>query len=147
MWSVAVADGQIRQIAVPDTVGEPVWSPTSDRIAYLATSTSGPTLVGLSFIAPDGNSQSAMALKAPAISAGFANGTIAWSPDGKRLAVTSQNTNTPTAIWLVDPDAPVPFRKLVELPIGPRIRGMTWTSDGALIVGQYDALGDIVLID
>jgi Tol biopolymer transport system component len=147
MWSVAIADGQIRQIAVPDTVGEPVWSPTSDRIAYLATSTSGPTLVGLSFIAPDGNSQSAMALKAPAISAGFANGTIAWSPDGKRLAVTSQNTNTPTAIWLVDPDAPVPFRKLVELPIGPRIRGMTWTSDGALIVGQYDALGDIVLID
>lgn len=148
LWSVSVADGQTRQIAAPGAVGEPAWSPTSDRIAYLEASTTGPTaFVGLSFIASDGDPQSAKALKAPATLAGFPNGMTAWSPDGKRLAVTAQNTNFPTSIWLADPDAAVPFQKLVELPLGPRIRGLTWTSDGALIVGQYDSTSDIVLLD
>jgi Tol biopolymer transport system component len=72
---------------------------------------------------------------------------MTWSPDGKRLAVTAQSTNFPTSIWLVDPDAAAPFQKLVELPLGPRIRGLTWTSDGALIVGHYDSTSDIVLMD
>ena len=31
-----------------------------------------------------------------------------------------QSTNAPTSIWLVDPDAAVPFQKLVELPVRPR---------------------------
>jgi len=34
----------------------------------------------------------------------------------------------------------------VELPIGPRIRGITWAADGSLIVGQHDATSDIVLM-
>jgi serine/threonine protein kinase len=149
LWSVSVADGQTRQIAAPGAVGEPVWSPTSDRIAYLeaSTSTTGQAFVGLSFIAPDGDPQSAKSLKAPAITGGFTNGMMTWSPDGKRLAVAAQNAASPTSIWLVDPDAAVPFQKLVELPLGPRIRGLTWTTDGALIVGQYDSTSDIVLID
>ena len=128
LWSVSVADGQVRQIKTSGAVGEPVWSPTSDRIAYLEPSTTGPAFVGLSFIAPDGDPRSAKALKAPDISAGFSNGQLAWSPDGRRLAVTSQNTNLATSIWLADPDAAIPFRKLVELPIGPRIRGITWAA-------------------
>jgi eukaryotic-like serine/threonine-protein kinase len=147
LWSVSVADGQVRQIATPGAVGEPVWSPTSDRIAYLEPSTTGPAFVGLSFIAPDGDPRSAKALKAPDISTGFSNGMVTWSPDGRRLAVTSQNTNVASSIWLADPDAAVPFRKLVDLPIGPRIRGITWASDGSLIMGQHDATSDIVLMD
>jgi Tol biopolymer transport system component len=104
--------------------------------------------VGLSFIAPDGDPQSAKSLKAPpAMLGGFTNGMMTWSPDGKRLAVTAQAANGPTSIWVVDPDAAVPFQKLVELPLGPRIRGLTWTTDGALIVGQYDSTSDIVLMD
>jgi eukaryotic-like serine/threonine-protein kinase len=147
LWSVSVADGKARQITTPGIVGEPVWSPTRDLIAYLEPAMTGPSFVGLSLIAADGNRQSAKALKAPNISSGFTNGTTAWSFDGRRLAVTSQNTNAATSVWLVDPDAAVPFRKLVELPIGPRIRGITWTNDGALIVGQQDASSDIVLMD
>ena len=147
LWSVSVADGQTRQIKTPGAVGEPVWSPTSERIAYLEPSTTGPAYVGLSLISPDGDPQSAKALKAPEISGGLPNGMLAWSPDGRRLAVTSQNTNAASSIWLADPDAAVPFRKLVELPIGPRIRGITWASDGSLIVGQHDATSDIVLMD
>ena len=147
LWSVSVADGHVRQIMSSGAVGEPVWSPTSDRIAYLEPSTTGPAFVGLSFISPDGDPRSAKALKAPDISTGFSNGMVTWSPDGRRLAVTSQNTNLATSIWLADPDAAIPFRKLVELPIGPRIRGLTWASDGSLIVGQHDATSDIVLMD
>jgi len=147
LWSVSVADGKVHQITTPGAVGEPVWSPINDLIAYLEPNTTGPALVGLSFIAPDGNPRSAKALGAPKISSGFSNGMAAWSPDGRRLAVLSQNTNAGTSIWLVDPDAPVPFRTLVELPIGPRIRGITWASDGSLIAGQHDATSDIVLLD
>ena len=147
LWSVSVPDGQVRHIKTSGAVGEPVWSPTSDRIAYLEPNTTGVTVVGLSLIAPDGDPRSARALKWPDISAGFSNGMLAWSPDGRRLAVTSQNTNAATSIWLADPDAAVPFRKLVELPIGPRVRGITWAADGSLIVGQHDATGDIVLMD
>jgi Tol biopolymer transport system component len=147
LWSVSVADGKTRQITTPGIVGEPVWSPTRDLIAYLEPAMTGPSFVGLSLIAADGNPQSAKALKAPNISSGFTNGTTAWSFDGRWLAVTSQNTNAATSIWIVEPDAAMPFRKLVELPIGPRIRGITWTSDGALIVGQQDATSDIVLMD
>jgi Tol biopolymer transport system component len=148
LWSVSVADGQTRQITAPGAVGEPAWSPTSDRIAYLEASTTGQGSVGLSFIASDGDPQSAKSLKAPpALLGGFTNGMMTWSPDGKRLAVTAQAANTSTSIWLADPDAAVPFQKLVELPLGPRIRGLTWTSDGALIVGHYDSTSDIVLMD
>jgi Tol biopolymer transport system component len=147
LWSMSAADGQVRQIATPGAVGEPAWSPTRHLIAYLEVATTGPAFVSLSVIAPDGNPESARSLKAPNIANGFTNGMMAWSPDGQRLAVTSQNTNTVSSIWLVDPDAAAPFRKLVDLPVGPRIRGITWTRDGALIVGYYDAVGDIVLMD
>jgi Tol biopolymer transport system component len=147
LWRLSAADGQVQQIIAPGAVGEPVWSPARDLIAYLEVATTGPTFVGLSLIAPDGDPGSARSLKAPAIANGFTNGVVAWSPDGRRLAVASQNTNTVTSIWLVDPDAASPFRKLVDLPVGPRIRGITWTRDGALIVGYYDAVGDIVLMD
>jgi Tol biopolymer transport system component len=85
---------------------------------------------------------------APDISAGFSNGVAAWSPDGRRLAVVSQNTNLAAAIWIVTPDSSAPFQKLVELATGPRIRGLSWTRDGtAVIFGQHDSSGDIVLLD
>ena len=72
----------------------------------------------------------------------------AWSPDGRRLAVVSQNSNAAASIWIVDPESSTPFRKLADLPVGPRIRGVAWTRDGAaLIIGQHDSTSDIVLLD
>src|SRR4029450_12863248 len=87
LWRVSIADRQVRQITTPGTAGEPMWSPTSDLIAYLETSTTGQAFVGLSLIAPDGNPHSVRALRAPNtpdISGGFPNGTTTWSPDGDR---------------------------------------------------------------
>jgi Tol biopolymer transport system component len=72
----------------------------------------------------------------------------AWSPDGRRLAVVSQNSNLAASIWIVDPDSATPYRRLIELPVGPRIRGIAWLRDGsALIIGQHDTTSDIVLLD
>jgi Tol biopolymer transport system component len=72
----------------------------------------------------------------------------AWSHDGRRLAVVSQNSNAAASVWVVDPEATKPFRKLVDLPPGPRIRGVSWTPDSSsLIIGQHDTLSDIVLLE
>ena len=147
LWSVSVENGQVHRIETPGAVSEPAWNPGRDLIAYLEPATSGPpheTLVRrLSGTAPIQTLP-----PAPAISGGFANGMPAWSPDGRRLAVVSQNSNSPATIWIVDPESATPFRKLAQLPVGPRIRGVSWTRDGAaLIIGQHDTTSDIVLLD
>jgi len=148
LWSVNVDTGQVERIAAPGAVSEPAWSPTRDVLAYLEPTTSGPSSTRLTFVTPAGARVYETLPLVPAISSGFSNGVLAWSPDGRLLAVGSQNTNLPASLWLVDPEASIPFRKLVELPPGPRIRGVTWTRDGsALIIGQHDASSDIVLLD
>jgi Tol biopolymer transport system component len=79
---------------------------------------------------------------------GFAlNGLLAWAPDGKRLAVVSQGTNTPS-ISILDFEGPRPVRKLIEFSGGPRLRGISWTRDGAaIIVGKHDVgSSDIVMM-
>jgi Tol biopolymer transport system component len=84
----------------------------------------------------------------PPGAAGFANGMLAWSRDGRRVAVVRQQAGSPASIWLLDPASPTPYTQLIEFPPGPRIRGLTWTSDGqALIVGRHDWTSDIVLMD
>jgi Tol biopolymer transport system component len=148
LWRVSVSDGQVRRIPTPGAAGEPAWSPTADLIAYLEPSTSGPVLVGLAFVSPDGVPQHTAMPKTPGGDVAFYNGLIAWSPDGRRVALASQRTNSTTSIWIAEPGAGVPFRRLAELPVGPRVRGITWSPDGsAVIIGQHDAVGDIVLLE
>ena len=51
-------------------------------------------------------------------------------------------------IWIVDPEAPAPFQKLLELPAGVRIRGITWTADGSSVIfAKQEPFSDIVLFD
>jgi Tol biopolymer transport system component len=148
LWSVSVDNGQVQRIATPGAVSEPVWHPTRDLIAYMEPATSGPGYTRLSFVDSAGQPQYKTLPPAPAISTGFSNGMPAWSPDGRRLAVVSQNANAAASIWIVDPESATPFRKLVELPVGPRIRGLAWARDGsALVIGQHDTTSDIVLLD
>jgi len=64
------------------------------------------------------------------------------------LAVVAQPTNGAVSVWMVDADASTPYRKLLELPPGPRVRGIVWTPDGsALIAGIQELSSDIVLLD
>jgi hypothetical protein len=47
----------------------------------------------------------------------------------------------------VEPDTSNPYRKVIEFPPGPRIRGLSWTQDGsALIIGKHESTSDIVLL-
>ena len=103
----------------------------------------------LRFVDLQGNPRYQHLPPSPAIPAGVANGQVAWSPDGRRLAIVSQNTNAPSSIWLIEPASVRPeFRRVVELPPGPRIRGLAWSPDGgSLIIGKHDTVSDIVLIE
>ena len=48
-----------------------------------------------------------------------------------------QAVSLPTRVWLVEPNQKQPYTLLMELPVGPRVRGLTWTPDGsAVILGQ-----------
>jgi hypothetical protein len=42
----------------------------------------------------------------------------------------------------------VPFKKLMDLPAGVFLRGLTWARDGSsIIVGRYRSSGDIFLAE
>ena len=151
LWAVSVANGQMRQIATPEAeaVGDSAVSPTRDLIAYIAATTTGRTQQRLAFVDSAGRPGGATSPPSEATSGGgFGNGVLAWAPDGKRLAVVSQGTDTPS-IWIVEPDAPNPTRKLIEFSGGPRIRGIAWERSGdSIIIGKHDiASSDIVLLD
>ena len=78
----------------------------------------------------------------------FSNGMMAWSPDGTRLAIEQQSGLFTGAFWIVEPGNPQPYRKLVDLPAGSRVRGITWSRDGsALVVGRIQRSGDIFLAE
>jgi eukaryotic-like serine/threonine-protein kinase len=143
LWAASVANGQLRQIPTPEAeaVGDSADSPTRDLIAYIAATTTGRSQSRLAFVDSAGHPRGVTSPPSE-------NGVLAWAPDGKRLAVVAQGSDTPS-IWIVEPDAPNPTRKLIEFPGGPRIRGIAWVRSGdAIIIGKHDmASSDIVLLD
>lgn len=149
IWVASLSDGSVQRLPTTGAAADPAWSPTSDVVAYLEPASTGPANVRLAFVSATGERLHASLPGAPAISAGFANGLVAWSPDGKQVAIVSQNTNLPSALWTITPDEPgAAFRRVIQLPLGPRIRGITWLSDStSLLIGMHDWTSDIVLMD
>ena len=144
---VTVADGRTRRL--PTRVGgtSPAWSPTADVIAYLE-------------VAPNVIGQQAAALVRFMTSTGqsidhdigqnlpFANGLLAWSRDGRRIAAARVPGTAAASVWVADLDPHHPVRQVLKLPDDALIRGMTWSVDGrSVIVGQERASSDIVLFD
>jgi eukaryotic-like serine/threonine-protein kinase len=148
LWKMPVAGGAPERIPTPHSASEPAWSPVEDIIAYMSTKrVDDVSYTSVAFIDPAGKEVRAE-LPGPPRGNRFANGLVAWSPDGRRLAVTQQQANTAARIWLVDPAAANPYTALMMLPHGPRIRGLTWTRDGkSLIFGKHDWTSDVVLLD
>jgi Tol biopolymer transport system component len=71
----------------------------------------------------------------------------AFSPDGQRIAFVSDRGGR-RGIWIIEPNNPVPYRKLIDLPGGVFLRGLTWAADGtSFIVGRYRWAGDIFLAE
>lgn len=79
------------------------------------------------------------------------NGSLSWSPDGKRLAYRSTRRNdVSNDVWLLDPDRPEAARIILESPDGSHWAPAAWKNDGtSLLVQQYISIKDsrIHLVD
>jgi hypothetical protein len=84
----------------------------------------------------------------PSVQDRFGNGFMAWSADGRRLAVASLPGARAGYIWIFEPGGTTPPRKLLDLPTGVFLRGMAWSRDGSsLILGRVQWSSDIVLAE
>jgi Tol biopolymer transport system component len=148
--SVAVANGHVEPVAVPTASAvAPAWSPTADVIAYLdpdagARGTgAGTGRMALAFADPRGGR---VYPNVPPES--FTNGSLAWSPDGRRVAGLRFPINAMANVWVIDITGASPIKKVIDLPVSMRPRGLTWTADGSsILISGVQSASDIVLFD
>jgi serine/threonine protein kinase/Tol biopolymer transport system component len=141
--TVSVPDGTVAQLPTPAAAHAPAWSPRGDVIAYLEPRLGLGTR--LRFVNRNGQP---VYDRLPETPEQIANGFAAWSPDGRRLAVVGLPGSDTGHIWIIEPDGPIPIRKLIDLPAGDYLRGITWARDGsALVIGRIRWSGDIVLAE
>jgi Tol biopolymer transport system component len=149
--SVSVADGRVEAFSTPSAATAPSWSYAADAMAYLETTmeklpAAAPVArfrIRLRFVDGQGRVLFPNLPDQPLF-----NGMVAWAPDGKRLAVVAVSTNAPAALWIVEPAAATPFRRVLEFQPTVRPRGLTWTRDGSrLIMSSQESLSDLVLYD
>jgi Tol biopolymer transport system component len=140
-----VNDGQTTRVPTPAGATAPSWS-RDDVIAYVEPR--GGTLGAYpQLIRPDGQRVTSSPLDGPE-APWIGNGLVGWSPDSKRLAAVVLPGAQAGSIWIVEPTATKPYRKLMDLPAGVFVRGLAWTRDGSsLIVGRYRWSGDIFLAE
>ena len=140
-----VADGSTTRLPTPKAASAPSWS-RDDVIAYIQPR-GGNLGAYVQLIRPDGSPVESQRLDRPEAPR-IANGFVAWSPDGKRLAAVALPGANPGSIWIVEPNNPTPYKKLADLPSGVFLRGLTWSPDGSsFIVGRYRWAGDIFLAE
>jgi Tol biopolymer transport system component len=140
-----VADGKATRLPTPRAATAPSWS-RDDVIAFVESR--GGTLGAFAqLIRPDGSPVASQRLDDPK-HPWVANGFVVWSPDGKRLAAVALPGAAVGSIWIIEPNNPSPYKKLVDLPAGVFLRGLTWAPDGSsFIVGRYRWAGDIFLAE
>ena len=76
IWLVDTATG--RQMPLARDASQPRWSPTGDRLAYIAAADGGRPQLYVRWM------QSGEAV--PITGLGYAPGSVAWSPDGRQIA-------------------------------------------------------------
>ncbi len=149
--TVSVADGTVQPFSVPTGASAPTWSLVGDVLAYLEPVTvlgPGPsstpaTRTTLRFA--DGQGRPLPLAPPKQV---FNNGILAWSRDGRRVAAVWNPAYAASSIWIVDPYGREPLRKLADLPITARPRGITWTPDGSgVVIAEQESLSDIVMFD
>jgi eukaryotic-like serine/threonine-protein kinase len=140
-----VADGKTTRVPTPGPATAPSWS-RDDLIAYVEPR-GGTRGAFVQLIRPDGAAVQASRLDGPE-APWIANGFVVWAPDGKRLAGVALPGAQAGSIWIIDPFSPQPYKKLMDLPAGVFIRGLTWSPDGSsFVVGRYLWSGDIFLAE
>jgi Tol biopolymer transport system component len=147
LWTVSVPEGRIAHLSTPGAAAEPAWCPTREVIAYMSPSTTGASRTEIAFIDAAGHPVD-VGLPPTQVKGTFSNGMLAWAPDGRHLAAVSQPSNAKASVWLVEPGAATPYTRLIEFPIGQRVRGLAWTpGGGAIVVGKHQASSHVVMFD
>ena len=140
LFRASVEGGAITRLPTPSGAYSPTWSPDGRVIAFLEIRPGEPAR--LQFVDPQGRAMPL--LKTQAVS--FANGLLAWCADSRRIVAASLPGALDATLWLVEPGAAEPFRKIATFPVATRIRGLTVSPDGAsAVVGRYQPSSDIVL--
>ncbi len=140
-----VSDGKTTRLPTPRAATAPSWS-RDDVIAFVEPR-GGNLGAYVQLIRPDGGPVPSQPLDGPTNPV-IANGFPVWSPDGKRLAAVALPGAARGSIWVVEPNNPVPYKKLADLPTGVFLRGLTWAPDSSsFIVGRYRWAGDIFLAE
>jgi eukaryotic-like serine/threonine-protein kinase len=145
LFGVPSAGGPSRRIPTPAGATAPAWSAAANQIAYLQPRRPGesPTVgTHVNFVTATGQVPRPPIAEGPPIS----NGSIAWSPDGRSLAGVAVPGGMRASVWVLPLNgAP---RRLIELSKDGRLRGVTWTPDGAhVIIGLVERTSDIVLFE
>jgi Tol biopolymer transport system component len=146
LFRVALPEGTLTKIPTPGSAHAPATSPRGDLVAYLDTLGSvyaggPPRPVVTRYL----DAQGAPALVGAPDAPWAANGRLAFSQDGRRLAIASNPGSSGGAIWVGEPGSS--FRKLTTLPPGIMTRGVAFTADGAgLVVSEESSAGDVVLL-
>jgi serine/threonine protein kinase/Tol biopolymer transport system component len=140
---LSLDDGRSTPLATPGAATAPAWAPRGDVIAYVEP-LGGTTGAFLKFVGADGTPRAL----GPAEDVRVNNGVVAWSSDGRRLAVAAIIGNFPNSLSIVELEGTGRVRRLTDLPDDVRPRGLTWNRDGAsLTVGIMRASGDIFLAE
>jgi Tol biopolymer transport system component len=149
--SVNISDGRVETFGPAGSV-TPAWSPTDEVLAYVeATMVPAPSpstektasRLFLKFADSNGAALYPNMPRRP-----FSNPLTAWSPDGRQLAVLAVPGYGPAEIWIAEPTAREPLKKVTDLPPTVQPRGITWTKEGdRLIIANQEYNGDIVMYE
>jgi eukaryotic-like serine/threonine-protein kinase len=149
--SVSVADGQVDSFSVTTGATAPAWSPVGEVLAYLQPVTvlgQGPSFtpaIRTTLRFADGQGRPLPTEPPKQV---FSNGFLAWSRDARHVAAVWNPAYAASSIWIVDPSGREPLRKLGDLPITVRPRGITWTPDGSgVVIAEQESISDIVMFD
>ena len=144
-----VTNGAAGRVPTPAAATRPAWSPRDDVIAYVEPrgGTVGAYVKFVTSIGKPVHQDVAGSPQGDLAKLQIANGYLAWSPDGRRLAGVSLAGAFPGAIWIIDSDTRT-YRKLLDLGPTDLARGVAWSRDGSsLIVSLIQRSGDIFLAD
>ena len=144
---IDVGDGRTRRLPTRDGATSPAWSPTADVISYLEVSPNTPGRQAEANVRFTTSSGQPVTLDIGQ-TVPFANGFLAWSRDGRKLAATRVPGTAAASVWISDLDAGRPIHQVLKVPADALIRGIVWSGDGrSVIIGQQRASSDIVLFD
>jgi Tol biopolymer transport system component len=138
LWTVTVDGGTPTQIE--SASGRvPTWSPGGDAIAVVRSDNDHPTV---HFITAAG----ARAREPLAIDPIGLPAAVAWSPDGRRIAIVNLPGRSAAEVWILTL-ADGALRKLTQFAAPGELDGITWTADsGSVVVGRTEYETEVLLL-